>query len=113
MARKIENLADFSGRIGFTVVAANAAWPKFPPYTEDHAHNLSLMFDLFTQALPLVQKKIQDKEICDRLKRLLAEAHDAYLRDDKPKGAYLLLSAQRLIYPNGPTEYEKRKGVGG
>ena len=111
MGRKIENLADFSGRLGFTVVAANGAWPKFPPYTDDHAHNLSLMFDLFAHAMPIVQKKIKDEAVVERIKQLISEAHDAYRRGDKSKGSYLLLSAQRLVYPNGPAEYEKRKGI--
>jgi hypothetical protein len=110
MVRKIEDLADFSGRLSFTVVAANGAWPKFPPYTDDHGHNLSLMFDLFASAMPIVQKKIKDEAVVERIKQLLSEAHDAYRRGDQSKGAYLLLSAQRLVYPNGPAEYETRKG---
>ncbi len=111
MARKIESLSEFNDLIGFTVVAANGAWPKFAPYTEDQDENLKLTFDRFERALPVVEKNLRDEGNFERVKQLLGEARTAYLEGEKRKGAHLLQAISAVICPNAVAEYERRKGL--
>jgi hypothetical protein len=111
MAHKIESLSGFDDLIGFTILAANGAWPKFLPFTEDHNENLKLMFDRFEQGLPVVDKKLRDEEKFERVKQLLAEARSAYLEGERRKGAHLLQAISQIICPNALADYEKRKGL--
>jgi hypothetical protein len=111
MTRKIESVSGFSDLIGFTILAANGAWPKFAPYTADESQNLTLMFDRFEQGLPVVKKNLQNDEDFERIKQMLAEARSAYLQGEKRKGAHLLQAVDRVICPDGLAEYEKRKGL--
>lgn len=113
MAAKIQRLSELSDRLGFTVLAAPDRFPMVGSFGNDQNKNLVVAFERLEEGLPLVEKKIKDQAVLERLRNLLRDALFAYQQGDRKKGAHLLQDFQNIVFPDRFREYEERKGNSG
>ena len=110
MPPKIQRLSELSDRLGFTVLAAPDRFPLVGSFGSDQKQNLVVAFQRLEEGLPLVEKKIKDPAILERLRGLLRDALAAYQQGDRKKGAHFLQDFENIVFPDRFKEYEARKG---